>query len=174
MMIMQILFVCTGNICRSPTAERLAVAQSAVLEVPNFNASSAGTHAVTGHPIHRDAARVLKQLGADASDFAARQLKPKIVNEADLVITMTREHRDLVLEMAPRKLLRTFTLIEAARIASELGAQSIPDLAALRPQLAPNRRSDVPDPIGQSQEIFEMVGSQIARLLPPLLDLCRN
>jgi protein-tyrosine phosphatase len=171
---LHVLFICTGNICRSPTAERLAIAQSALLGIPDFNASSAGTHAVTGHPIHRDAARVLKQLGADTSDFSARQLKPKIVNDADLVITMTREHRDLVLEMAPRNLQRTFTLIEAARIASELGAQSIPDLAALRPQLAPNRRSDVPDPIGQNQEIFEMVGSQIARLLPPLLELCKN
>lgn len=126
-----------------------------------------------GHPIHRDAAAVLVELGGDTADFAARQLKPKILSAADLILTMTTAHRDAALEMAPYKLHRTFTLSEAAQLASVHGATSIADLPALRPHLNPQELFDIPDPIGQDPMVFASVGSQIAGLLPPILDLCR-
>jgi protein-tyrosine phosphatase len=171
---MHILFVCTGNICRSPTGERLAAAYAAQHGIPNFIASSAGTRAVIGHPIHRDAAVVLEKLGGDASGFAARQLKSKIASAADLIIAMTSAHRDIVLEAAPRQLSRTFTLTEAARLASMDGAETLADLAALRRHLTADDMADIPDPIGQRPEVFAAVGSQIADLLPPILELCRR
>ncbi len=171
---MNVLFVCTGNICRSPTAERLSSAYAAEHGILDFTASSAGTRAVIGHPIHRDAATVLEELGGDASSFAARQLKPKIASAADLIIAMTGAHRDIVLEAAPRQLRRTFTLTEVARLASLDGADTLVDLAALRPRLAANEPSDIPDPIGQSPEVFAAVGAQIAGLLPPIMELCRR
>ncbi len=128
-----------------------------------------------GHPIHDDAALVLEKLGGDVSNFAARQLTSRIASDADLVLTMTRAHRDAVLELAPRHLNRTFTLSEASRLASECNARTVADLAALRPHLAPAHvLSDIPDPIGHSAEIFALVGSQIADLLPPVLELCRR
>lgn len=126
-----------------------------------------------GHPIQHDAAIVLEKLGGEASDFVARQLTSRIASDADLVLTMTRAHRDTVLELAPRQLHKTFTLSEAARLALECSARNVADLAALRPQLAPNEPSDIPDPIGQSKEFFSMVGSRIADLLPPIVELCR-
>jgi len=169
-----VLFVCTGNICRSPTAERLAAAYATVHGITDFTTSSAGTRAVIGHPIHRDAATVLETLGGDASDFAARQLKPKIAAAADLIITMTGAHRDIVLEAAPRQLKRTFALTEAARLASMDVADTISDLAALRPHLTAIDIADIPDPIGQSPEVFAAIGSQIAKLLPPILELCQR
>ena len=101
-------------------------------------------------------------------------LTSTIASKADLVLTMTRAHRDAVLELAPRQLHRTFTLSEAARLASECSARNIADLAALRPHLAAHELPDIPDPIGQSTEFFAMVGSQIADLLPPILELCRR
>ena len=171
---MHVLFVCTGNICRSPTGERLAAAYAAERGFPDFTASSAGTRAVIGHPIHRDAAVVLEKLGGDASGFTARQLKPKIVSAADLIIAMTSAHRDIVLEAAPRQLPRTFTLTEAARLSRMDGAQTIADLASLRRQLTASDLADIPDPIGQSPAVFAAVGSQIAELLPPILELCRR
>lgn len=125
-----------------------------------------------GHPIHREAAIVLQELGGEASDFAARQLSAKIASGADLVVTMTRAHRDAVLELAPHKLHKTFTLIEVTRIVSELNAKTIADVSALRPQLAPRETADIPDPIGRDREVFSRVGSQIAELLPPILELC--
>lgn len=125
-------------------------------------------------PIHRDAAVVLEQLGGDASNFAARKLTSRIASDADLVLTMTRAHRDTVLELAPRQLHRTFTLREAAQLASNFNARSVTDLAALRPQIVGQAVVDIPDPMGQSAEVFATVGSQIADLLPPILKLCQH
>lgn len=127
-----------------------------------------------GHAMHPDAARVLEDLGGDPSGFAARQLTTKIASSVDLVIAMTREHRDAVLELAPRQLRRTFTLGEAARLVSEFGARDVTDLSALRPQLSQGDAADVPDPIGRDQDVFTSVGAMIAELLPPVVELCRQ
>jgi len=155
-------------------AERLAAASAARLQLSDFRTSSAGTRAVIAHPIERNAALVLGELGGEVSNFAARQLTSKIASDADLVLTMTKAHRDAVLQLAPRQLPRTFTLSEAARLASECGARTVADLAPLRPQLNAHELPEIPDPIGQSSEFFAMVGSQIAELLPPILELCRH
>jgi protein-tyrosine phosphatase len=171
---LQVLFVCTGNICRSPTAERIAALFNRdQFQIPDFVVSSAGTRAVIGGPIHRNAATVLRGLGAETTDFAARQLTPRIASSSDLIIAMTGAHRDIVLETAPRQLRKTFTLTEAARLAT-IGADTIADLAALRPHLVANDIADIPDPIGHRPEVFAAVGAQIAELLPPILELCRR
>ena len=126
------------------------------------------------HPIHPHAAVVLEKFGGDAADFAARQFTPGVAAAADLILTMTKAHRDTVLELAPHRLHRTFTLSEAARLVSVHSAQNVADLAALRPQLLAHELSDVPDPIGQGAEFFATVGSQIADLVAPIVDFCRN
>ena len=169
---MHLLFVCTGNICRSPLAERLAAFYASRLRIPDFTVSSAGTQAVIGHPIHKNAGLILSELGGDVSNFRARQLTPKIASSADLVLTMTREHRDAVLELAPRQLRATFTLSEAAQLAEHADAHEIKDLSKLRPTLRSDEVYDVPDPIGQSQEVFTSVGYYIGELLPPILEVC--
>lgn len=117
---------------------------------------------------------MLENLGADASNFAARQLTPRIAAGADLILTMTTAHRAAVLELAPRQLQRTFTLVEAANLAANFGARTFEDLPTLRPQLAKGAALDVADPIGQDREFFSAVGSMIADLLPPVLELERR
>lgn len=129
---------------------------------------------MVAHSIHHEAAVVLENLGGEASNFTARQLTSRIASDADLVLTMTRAHRSIALELAPHQLHRTFTLSEASRLASDCNARDIADLAALRPHLAAHEVSDVPDPIGQGTEFFAMVGSQISSLLPPILEFCRH
>ncbi|MGE2836571.1 low molecular weight phosphatase family protein [Mycobacterium sp. SMC-4] len=168
---MEVLFVCTGNICRSPTAERLAVAAAARMQIPAFVAHSAGTRAVIGHGIHKEAGRVLERLGGDVGGFTARQLSPKIAGGADLILAMTRAHRDIVLELAPRKINVTFTMREAFRLITERGALSLGDLSEARSQLSAGAWQDVRDPIGESAEVFDAVGEEIFRLLPPILGL---
>lgn len=170
---LRILFVCTGNICRSPMAERLAIAYADRMGSVGLTVSSAGTRAVVSHPIHDLAAQVLSELGGNASGFAARQLTPKVASSADVVITMTRAHRDRVLELAPRQLKKTFTLAEAAQLCGSFNPQSVAELASLRPQLRPSQAPDIPDPIGEGPVVFANVGQQIADLLPPILELCR-
>jgi protein-tyrosine phosphatase len=78
-----------------------------------------------------------------------------------------------VLEVAPNKLRSTFTLTEAGLLATSHGAQSINDLADLRGHLSADDILDIPDPIGQSTDVFAAVGKQIAELLPPILEICR-
>ena len=126
------------------------------------------------HPIQREAARVLERLGGDVRNFAARQITSKLVSDAGLVLTMTKAHRQVVLELAPQKLHRTFTLSEAARLTTEFNAQSVSDLAELRPRLASSELLDVRDPIGQGPDLFAEVGLQIAELVPPIIELCRR
>ncbi|MCX2928648.1 low molecular weight phosphatase family protein [Mycobacterium sp. CVI_P3] len=171
--VLHVLFVCTGNICRSPMAERIAAMHAERMGIRDFKASSAGTRAVIGHPVHPEAALVLERLGAPASDFAARQLKPPIAADADLVLTMTMAHRDAVLELAPRQLNRTFTLSQAAYLVAEYGARSVAELPALRSHAATHRHPDIADPIGQDSGVFDAVGAQIAELIPTVLTLCR-
>jgi hypothetical protein len=73
-------------------------------------------------------------------------------------------HRDAVLELAPHRLHRTFTLGEAARLVSEHNARTVTDLSAFRSRLSADRTFDIPDPIGQDAECFSMTGSRIAKL----------
>lgn len=171
---LHVLFVCTGNICRSPTAERLAEAYSARLHLQHFKAASAGTRAVIGHPIHRQAAEVLEDLGGNASKFSARQLSPKLVSDADLILAMAAHHRDKVLELAPHCFSRTFMLTEASRLVSQCDAQVVDDLAGLRQELTSEHRPDIADPIGQSAGMFAAVGEQIAELLVPVMELLQR
>ncbi|MBM4515629.1 hypothetical protein GS432_01275 [Rhodococcus hoagii] len=118
-----VLFVCTGNICRSPIAERLASAWSARSDTIDLTVASAGTRAVVGSPMEPKAAQVLSDLGGSPDGFVARQINPAVASSADLVLTMTEEHRDAVLKLSPRHLKRTFTLLEAAHIARALGRE---------------------------------------------------
>lgn len=126
-----------------------------------------------GCPIHREAATVIERLGGVTSDFKATQLSSKIAASADLIVVMTKAHRDAVLELAPRQLKRTYTLNEAAYLASQCDTPSISEIAKLRPKSAVQKMEDIADPIGQTAEVFAAVGAQIAGLLPAVLEICR-
>ncbi|WP_322788807.1 arsenate reductase/protein-tyrosine-phosphatase family protein [Mycolicibacterium rutilum] len=171
---MHVLFVCTGNICRSPMAERLMLAYAGRSGIRQLEVSSAGTHALVGHPMEPSAARVLEDLGGEPSQFSARQLTPPRITGADLVLCMTRSHRDAVLRLAPQQLNRTFTLEEAARLSSEGKTQRTAEFAAIRAHVPSGDALDIPDPIGRNEAYFRMVGERIARVLPPILEVCRN
>ncbi|OQQ27341.1 protein tyrosine phosphatase [Prescottella equi] len=166
---MQLLFVCTGNICRSPIAERLASAWSARSDTIDLTVASAGTRAVVGSPMEPKAAQVLSDLGGSPDGFVARQINPAVASSADLVLTMTEEHRDAVLKLSPRHLKRTFTLLEAAHIARALGRGTVAELSAARGSVGRPETTDVPDPIGRSAIVFRDVGSRIESALLDLL-----
>ena len=166
---MRILFVCTGNICRSPTAERLTAAYAAEHSTGGLTAHSAGTRAPVGRPMDPAAADVLTGLGGDPHGFAARRLTPHVASDADLVVTMSTGHRAAVLASAPHMLRRTFTLIEAARLQELGGGSTVADLAEARVRFPPSGPQDIIDPVGRSAATFSAVGTQISELLRPLL-----
>ncbi len=122
MSIPRILLVCTGNICRSPLAEQLLRAR---LEEAGIAAhvDSAGTRAMVASPMTPEAAALSLAHGAHSTDHSARQLTEQLVNEADLVLTATRDHRREVVTLLPRATRYTFTLNQFARL---LGASDEP------------------------------------------------
>jgi protein-tyrosine-phosphatase len=186
-----VLVVCTGNICRSPLAERLARAQLARLlgdDAGTVRVVSAGTRAVVGAAMEPASARVLAQLGGDPGGFRARQLTDAMAAAADLTLTMTRDHRRQVLARAPRAMSRTFTLREAAGLLDLLGSEPGPSagtpagtpveraralvraMAAARPRLPSRAEDDVLDPIDHPDTVHAQIGQVVADALVPVLE----
>lgn len=87
-----LLFVCTGNTCRSPLAEAIASAAIRQREWVNAAAASAGTGAAPGAQASEDAVRVAAEHGLDLEGHRARLLTPELLEWADIVLTMGPAH----------------------------------------------------------------------------------
>lgn len=167
------LVVCTGNICRSPVAELLLQAQLG----GGVTVRSAGTHALRGGPISTAMARLLDEADVASAGFVARQLSPPQLREAELVLTMTRQHRGAAVELAPGCVRRAFTLVEFARLLSEVSPASltqgstcerlrgaVPLAVAQRRQVnGPAEADDIDDPYGRSAAHYAAAFVQIHR-----------
>ena len=122
----RILTVCTGNICRSPVAERLLQAGLDQVLPGGFEVRSAGTRALVGDPVQPLSADIIRTFGGTADGFAARQLTSKILRPVDLVLTMSSTHRGEVLQLDASLLKRTFTIREFARMLDVLQERETP------------------------------------------------
>src|SRR5438045_9317275 len=89
-----VLFVCTGNICRSPIAEGLF--RSLIGNRKDIEVVSAGVHAVRGQPPSLYAVQVCAEQGVDISDIRSQQLTPTLVDRATHIIAMNRARLDTV------------------------------------------------------------------------------
>lgn len=165
---MHILFVCNGNVCRSVIAERLTRSIVVEYRLSGITAASAGTRALVGFPVEPRAAEAIIGLGGDPSNFRARRLKAEHIERADLVLTMTENIRNEVAEMGAAG-PRTFTLLEAYRIARVTGARSVTELHRNRHNLSLVGRENIGDPVGLSAQAYCQVGDKIAEALVPLL-----
>jgi protein-tyrosine phosphatase len=163
----RILAVCTGNVCRSPMTERLL--QAAV--GPSVAVTSAGTRALAGQDMTAETAALVRNHGGDADHFAARQLDSGMLRELDLVLALTREHRSAVLDLQPRLLRRSFTLLEFARLIDVAGSDAsgfdelVSACAAHRTMGRPDDPSldDVIDPFGHDGTVYARTAEQITR-----------
>jgi protein-tyrosine phosphatase len=149
----RVLFVCVGNVCRSPVGERLLAAR---LPRDRFEVSSAGVSAMVGYSMSRYAAEELRSYGGDPTGFAARQLTPDLLDRSDLVLTATREVRSQVLAEAPAALRRTFTVLEFAALVENAEGATPAELvrwAGLHRSTAARVEQDVPDPYRRGAEV---------------------
>ncbi len=187
--VFRLLFVCTGNICRSAAAERLA--RQALLQLGDVGCrvevTSAGTRAVVGAPVHPDTAVAVRDLGGDPGGFAAQRLTASMVRESDLVLTMTRDHRRLALGLDPRALSRVFTLREAADVLGRTAATGAAPatgvagdrtlaqvMAAGRAMRSSSSADDIEDPIDREPEVHRYVVETIAASLRPVVEALRS
>jgi len=122
-----VLFVCTGNICRSPTAEGVlkAMAQREGLGAA-VNVDSAGTYdGHAGEPPSKLAIEAAARRGYDLTDLRARALVPADVARFDYVLAMDRGHLRILRRIAPRAVSQRPRLF--MNFASALGVDEVPD-----------------------------------------------
>src|SRR5437016_4971227 len=94
-----ILFVCTGNICRSPMAEGLM--RHVLRGNKEFEVISAGLNAMDGQPPSEYSLKALRELNIDISSIRSRHLTPDLVRRADVIFVMTHGHERAILSLYP-------------------------------------------------------------------------
>jgi protein-tyrosine phosphatase len=145
-----IVFVCTGNTCRSPLAEALFKKRLAdelgctaeELSGRGYHVVSAGVAALEGEPAAAEAVEVARAYGADLTAHQSQMLFPELAAQADFLVAMTHAHLQTLAEWFPE-------------------TQGVPRL--LNPQ-----GEDLADPIGMGPDVYEECARQIWQDLEPL------
>jgi low molecular weight protein-tyrosine phosphatase len=169
----RILFVCTGNLCRSALAEwYLRGRVGRAVEV-----ASAGVHAPPGYPMDPPTAQALAELGGDGTGHVSRRLVPEYVRAADLVLGAAAGHRDDTVRLVPAALHRTFTIREFLRLSAGLadgGVEAVRAAARQRGRVTPPRQpyaDDIGDPFGYPLEVARLRAREVADAVDRLIEV---
>jgi RpiB/LacA/LacB family sugar-phosphate isomerase len=143
-----ILFLCTGNVCRSPMAE--GIFRHAVAGRGDFRIVSAGLGAVDGQPPTHHSVQAMKEIGIDISRQRSNALTAELVRSADLILGMTHSHTDTVMLLYPSAAEKTFLLRE------------------FDDTLEPYEK-DISDPIGSPYDVYVECRDQIEQGIVTLI-----
>ena len=147
----EILFVCTGNTCRSPIAEALCKRMLEERNMDNdYSCCSAGVYAFEGDNASYEAVLVAKQESLDISNHYARTLNHDMVKNAYIILTMTINHKRMILDVYPEAQDKVFTLKEFAEYSKY--------------------DNDVTDPFGMDEEAYAACFREVKTVLLKMLD----
>lgn len=135
---MKVLFVCTGNTCRSPMAEGILKSMAAEKNL-NLDIKSAGIYALDGHKSSKNAIIALNDIGIDISKHRAQRIDEDIVSNVDLILTMSKSHKEDLIGEFPHLEKKIFMLNEYAF----------------------NEERDILDPFGGNLSFYEMTRDDI-------------
>lgn len=180
---MHIMFVCTGNICRSPMGELLL---SRYLADTTVRVSSAGTRGLPMHQIDPSSARLMDSVGINSSGFRSRRLTRQMADEADLILCFEASQRKEIVTLAPTAVRYTFLvndfanmceycakngLIKGLTIQERL--QSVIDAAAMIRPMLPTPQ-DIEDPHGKEFAKFRAAADQTNQAIRTILTSMRK
>jgi protein-tyrosine-phosphatase len=148
-----ILFVCTGNVCRSPMAAGLLQQRLAKEGLDTrYEVASAGVWALDDHPASENAVAVMAERGIDISQHIAHTITAQDVSAATLILVMSREHEDMLRNTWPQYAWKVHRLSEMA-----------------------GKRKDIADPyrgpIEEYRECADTIGDNIDRGFERILEL---
>lgn len=160
-----ILFVCTGNTCRSTMAEALFkhILANRKDGPQNIKVMSAGIYAWEGDKASPGAVEALREKGIDVMGHSSKLLTPKLVEKADLVLTMTSNHKRAVLEMCPGAGGKVYTLKEY--VLNNGDKELYISGSALK-----EIDYDIKDPYGQSVNVYRESAEELEKHLRMLID----
>lgn len=171
-----ILFVCTGNTCRSSMAEAMfkVMLKDAGLDI---EVASAGTSVFFQGGASAQAVEVMGERGIDLSGHSSRQIVNEDIKKADLILTMTQVHKQTVQEMVPEFSGKVFTLKEYVAGDSEKSGEILEkaladDCEAPEKALANNCETegiDIVDPFGGTVEDYRACSREIEKALEKLI-----
>ncbi len=145
-----IIFICTGNICRSPIAEGILKKRLHEMNRDDMVISSMGIHGIQGHPASDYALEICQDEGIDLSEHISRSLIPDELVKSDLVLTMEVLHNEFIYSFFPRIKEKTFLLGSWPEVGSN--------------------KNNIQDPIGSSinkyRKAFKEINFHISRILP--------
>ncbi|HOK39529.1 MAG TPA: low molecular weight protein arginine phosphatase [bacterium] len=149
-MVRKILFVCTGNTCRSPMAQFYFTKKIKELNIKDVSADSAGIYCFNiSNTLSPNTIEVLKEIGINAENYKPKNITDEMLINFDLILTMSNSHKELLVKYCPEHKDKIFTLVEFSCMDNEI--------------------KEIDDPFGGSIETYRKTLNIICKCIDKLI-----